>query len=88
MFFGIKPFTACRARFHPKTRFGSLGTLIIASSDKQDSQSVLTGFKQHTRMLTITVCHLFLDESRPQPQLEVEDVDMRLADDLGQEKKR
>ena len=27
MFFGIKPFTARRARFHPKTRFGSLGKL-------------------------------------------------------------
>ena len=25
MFFGIKPFTARRARFHQKTRFGSLG---------------------------------------------------------------
>ena len=27
MFFGIKPFTARRARFHQKTRFGSLGIL-------------------------------------------------------------
>ena len=25
MFFGMKPFTARRARFHQKTRFGSLG---------------------------------------------------------------
>ena len=29
MFLGIKPFTARRARFHKKTRFGSLGTYLI-----------------------------------------------------------
>ena len=30
MFFGIKPFTARRARFHQKTRFGSLGTCLFS----------------------------------------------------------
>ena len=45
MFFGIKPFTARRARFHQKTRFGSLGngrTYAIAEHGLSPSMIVLS----------------------------------------------
>ena len=39
MFFGIKPFTARRARFHQKNMFGSLGRT-VASIMVLDSKSI------------------------------------------------